>query len=48
MGALFDFTLQEGAILRFLNLQIVQIPVGISINQTECIVKTILEPYFKD
>jgi hypothetical protein len=48
MEAIFDLTLQEGTILRFLNLLIIQSPAGISIYQTDHIVETILELYFKD
>jgi hypothetical protein len=48
MESMFDLSLQEGAILRFLNLQIVQSPAGISIDQMDHIVETIVHPYFKD
>jgi hypothetical protein len=48
MEAMSDLTLQEGAILRFLNLRIIQRPAGISIDQTDHIVETIVEPYVKD
>jgi hypothetical protein len=47
MEAMFDLTLQQVAILHFLNLRIIQSPAGISIDQTDHIVKTIVEPYFK-
>jgi hypothetical protein len=40
--------LQEGAILRFLNLRIIPIPAGLSINQTDHIVENVLDPYFED
>jgi hypothetical protein len=46
--ALFEVTLQEGYILRFLDLHIIQSPAGISIDQTDHIVETIIEPYYKD
>jgi hypothetical protein len=42
--AMFEVTLQEGANLRFLNLHIIQIPTGISIDQTDHIVETIINP----
>jgi hypothetical protein len=45
---LFELTLQEGSILRFLNLRIIQSPYGISIDQTDHLVDSIIEPYFKD
>jgi hypothetical protein len=48
MEALFEVTLQEGAILRFLNLRIIQSPVGISIDQTDNIAENVLDPYFQD
>jgi hypothetical protein len=44
---LFVLTLQEGNAIRFLNLQIIQSPHGISIDQTDHIVDTITGPYFK-
>jgi hypothetical protein len=47
LEAMFEVTLQEGSNFRFLNLHIIQIPVGISIDQTNNIVETIIEPYFK-
>jgi hypothetical protein len=48
MEALFEVTLEEGAILRFLTLRIIQIPAGISIDQTDRIVETIGVSYFQD
>jgi hypothetical protein len=45
MEAIFEVTLKEGAILRFLNLRIIQSPVGISIDQTDHIVETIVTLY---
>jgi hypothetical protein len=48
MEALFVVTLQEGANLWFLNLRIIQIPVGIIIDQTDHIVENVLDPYFQD
>jgi hypothetical protein len=44
----FEVTLQEGAILHFLNLRIIQSPAGISIDQTDHIVEKIVTPYFKN
>jgi hypothetical protein len=44
---LFKMTLQEGSVLRFLNLRIIQSPHGISIDQTDHVVDSIIEPYFK-
>jgi hypothetical protein len=41
-------TLQEGAILIFLHLQIIQSPAGISFDQMYHIVETIVAPYFKN
>jgi hypothetical protein len=48
MEALFEVTLREGAILRFLNLRITQSPAGISIDQTDHIVEKVHDPYFQD
>jgi hypothetical protein len=48
MEAMFEVTLQEGAILRFLNMRIIQIPAGISTDQTDHIVENIVESYFKN
>jgi hypothetical protein len=48
MEALFEVTLQEGAILRFLNLRTIKSPAGISIYQTDHIVENVLDPYFQD
>jgi hypothetical protein len=45
---MFEVTLQEGKILHFLNLLIIQSPAGISIDQTEHIVDTICTPCFKN
>jgi hypothetical protein len=44
---LFKLTLQEGFVLQFLNIRIVQSPTGISIDQTDHIIESIVEPYFK-
>jgi hypothetical protein len=44
---LFKLTLQEGPVLRFLNLRIIQSPDGISIDQTDHVVESIIETYFK-
>jgi hypothetical protein len=44
---LFKFTLQEGSVLRFLNLRIIQSPDRISIDQTDHVVDSIIKPYFK-
>jgi hypothetical protein len=48
MEDMFEVTLQEGAILRFLNLRIIQITAGISIDQMDHILEMIVDPYFKD
>jgi hypothetical protein len=48
LGKIFELTLQEGYIQCFLNLRIIQIPAGISIDQTDHLVDSIIEPYFKD
>jgi hypothetical protein len=48
MEALFEVTLQEGALLHFFNLQIIQSPAGISIDQTDHIMEMIIDPYYKD
>jgi hypothetical protein len=48
MEAMFEVTFQEGAILRFLNMRIIQSPAGISINKTDHIEETIVEAYFKN
>jgi hypothetical protein len=48
MEDMFEVTLQEGAILCFINLRIIQIPAGASIDQMYHIVETIVELYFKD
>jgi hypothetical protein len=45
---LFDLTVCEGSILKFLNLRIVQSPAGISFDQTNHIQNIILAEYFKD
>jgi hypothetical protein len=45
---LFILALQEGNILRFLNLWIIQSPRGISIDQTDHIMETVIGPYFQD
>jgi len=45
---LFDLTVCEGTILKFLNLRIVQSPSGVSFDQTQHIQRTILSEYFKD
>jgi hypothetical protein len=48
MEDMFEVTLQEGAILSFLNLRITQSLVGIIIDHMDHVVETIFEPYFKD
>jgi hypothetical protein len=48
MEAIFEVTLQNGAILRFLNLGIIQSPSGISIDQTDHIFETIVDTFYKD
>jgi hypothetical protein len=45
---LFDLTICEGTLLKFLNLQIVQSPNGVSFDQTQHIQQTILSEYFQD
>jgi hypothetical protein len=45
MEAIFEVTLQDGAILRFLDLRIIKSPAGISIDQTDHIVETIVTPF---
>jgi hypothetical protein len=45
---LFDLTVSEGAVLKFLNLRIIQSPSGISFDQTNRIKNTILSEYFRD
>jgi len=45
---LFDLTVCEGSILKFLNLRIIQSPSGVSFDQTNHIKNTILYDYFKD
>jgi hypothetical protein len=46
--ALFEVTLQEGALIHFLNLRIIQSPAGISIDQPDHIIEMIIDPYYKD
>jgi hypothetical protein len=48
MEALFEVTLQEGALLRFLNLRIIQSSAGISIDHMDDIIETIIDPNYKD
>jgi hypothetical protein len=48
LEAMFEVTLQQGAILHFLNLRIIQSHSSISIDQMDHIVETILEPFLKD
>jgi hypothetical protein len=43
---LFDLTVTEGSILKFLNLRIVQSPAGISFDQTQHIRSVLLAEYF--
>jgi hypothetical protein len=43
---LFKLTSQESSVLRFLNLRIIQSPDGISIDHTDHVVDSIIEPYF--
>ena len=45
---LFDLTVCEGSVLKFLNLRIVTSPSGVSFDQTSHIQRTILSEYFKD
>ncbi len=45
---LFDLTVCEGSVLKFLNLRIIQSPHGISFDQTQHIQNTILHDYFQD
>jgi hypothetical protein len=42
-----DLTSKQGSILKFLNLRIVQSPLGVSFDQTKHITTQILEPYFE-
>ena len=44
----FSYTIQSGAELSFLNLRIIQSNHGISIDQTQHIERTILQPYWLD
>jgi hypothetical protein len=46
MDALFDMNLQKGATLRFLNLRVIQSHQGISIEQIDHNVNTIIDTYF--
>jgi hypothetical protein len=48
MEKMFEVTLQEGAILRFLNVRIIQSPAGISIDQTDHILDTIVMSFLKN
>jgi hypothetical protein len=43
---MFDLTSKQGSILKFLNLRIVQSPLGVSFDQTQHITTQIIEPYF--
>jgi hypothetical protein len=45
---LFDLTVCEGSVLKFLNLRIVTSPSGVSFDPTSHIQRTILSEYFKD
>jgi hypothetical protein len=45
---LFDLTVCEGSIVKFLNLHIVQSPAGISFDQMQHIWSVVLTEYFKD
>lgn len=45
---IFDLTVCEGSVLKFLNLCIIQSPAGISFDQTQHIQNTLLYDYFKD
>jgi len=47
-GELFDLTVCEESLLKYLNLRIVQSPSGISFDQKQYIQRTILSEYFKD
>jgi hypothetical protein len=46
MEELFHMTLHEGVTVRFRNLRVIQSPQGISIDQTDHIVDTIIDTYF--
>jgi hypothetical protein len=48
MEAMFEVTLQQGAILHFFNLHIIHSPAGIIIYQTAHIFETIVEPFYKN
>jgi hypothetical protein len=43
---MFDLTSKQGSVLKFLNLRIVQSPLGVSFDQTKHITTQIIEPYF--
>jgi hypothetical protein len=43
---MFDLTSKQGSTLKFLNLRIVQSPLGVSFDQTQHITTQIIEPYF--
>jgi len=45
---MFDYTFKQGNVLKFLNIRIIQSIHGISIDQTEHIIKTIVNAYWKD
>jgi hypothetical protein len=45
---IFDLTVCEGSVLKFLNLRIIQSPAGISFDQMQHIQDTLLYDYFKD
>jgi hypothetical protein len=47
LDTIFELTLKEGDMLRFLNLWIVQSPQGISLDQMDHILDTIIGHYFK-
>jgi hypothetical protein len=44
---LFDFTCNEGNLLKYLNIRIIQSPCGISLDQMQHITSTILNEYFQ-
>ena len=43
---LFEYTFQEGSEIKLLNINIIQSKYGISINQTDHIIKNIIQEYW--
>ena len=46
IDTLFDYTFQEGSKLKLLNINIIQSKYGISIDQTDHIMKNIIQEYW--